>query len=261
MEFTSYSPELIDDETGFKQSFFSQYAELEKNNFWFYSRSRLIIWALKNYFPEISNFMEIGCGNGIILSAIQQALPHLTIFGSDLSSTALKFSATHLPNVTYFQMDARAIPFTEKFDAIGAFDMLEHLAEDELVLQQIHKALKPHGSLLLTVPQHEFLWSQHDEHLCHVRRYTKQNLVDKLHTAGFEIIRTTSFISLLLPCMLISRFLNKNSDSFNCLTELKLPKIIDGLFRKVLSAERALIKKGVNFPAGGSLLLIAKKIN
>jgi len=37
---------------------------------------------------------------------------------------------------------------------VGAFDVLEHIKEDEIALGQIHKALRPSGVMLLTVPQH-----------------------------------------------------------------------------------------------------------
>ena len=42
-------------------------------------------------------------------------------------------------------MDARQIPFEKEFDLIGAFDILEHVEEDELVLKQMYKACKPGG--------------------------------------------------------------------------------------------------------------------
>jgi SAM-dependent methyltransferase len=56
-----------------------------------------------------------------------------------------------------FQMDARKIPFESEFDVIGAFDVLEHIEEDEKALAQIFHAVLPGGGLILTVPQHRFL--------------------------------------------------------------------------------------------------------
>ena len=65
-------------------------------------------------------------------------------------------------------MDARRIPFEDEFDVIGAFDVLEHIKEDEQVLVQMHRAVKSGGGIMLTVPQHMFLWSEQDVQAHHV---------------------------------------------------------------------------------------------
>ena len=63
---------------------------------------------------------------------------------------------------------------------IGAFDVLEHIADDELVLSQMHQAVRKGGGIILTVPQHSFLWSEIDEYSRHVRRYSVSELKLKL---------------------------------------------------------------------------------
>ena len=75
--------------------------------------------------------------------------------------------------------------------------------EDETVLRQVAKALRPGGRLLITVPQHQFLWSATDETAHHVRRYSCQSdLRAKTERAGFHVLRVSSFVSFLLPLML-----------------------------------------------------------
>lgn len=59
-------------------------------------------------------------------------------------------------------MDARRIPFEGEFDVIGAFDVLEHIEEDERVLGQLNAALRSGGGIIATVPQHQWLWSEMD---------------------------------------------------------------------------------------------------
>lgn len=54
----------------------------------------------------------------------------------------LEYAGRRVPNVFLFQMDARKIPFEEKFDVVGAFDVLEHIDEDEDVLFQMFRAIK-----------------------------------------------------------------------------------------------------------------------
>lgn len=259
--FPSFAPELSSDE-GFKDAHFNELVDLEAHNFWFRARNRLILWALGRYFPKAVNFLEVGCGTGFVLSGMATARPELKLSGSEISSAGLAHAAVRVPGAELFQMDARAIPFSDEFDVIGAFDVLEHIEEDGVVLGQMHRAVRPGGGILITVPQHDFLWSRTDEHACHVRRYAARKLSDKVHAAGFRVDRVTSFVSLLLPLMLASRLRQlkeKEGDSYDPLAELRIGGFANAMLEGVMTAERAAIRMGFNFPAGGSLLLIARK--
>ena len=92
---------------------------------------------------------------------------------------------------------------------VGAFDVIEHISEDEEALAQLRRAVRPGGGVLVTVPQHPRLWSPADDYGEHKRRYRRRELVEKVSAAGLEIERITSFVSLLLPAMIASRFLDR----------------------------------------------------
>jgi SAM-dependent methyltransferase len=157
-------------------------------------------------------------------------------------------------------MDARQIPFEAEFDVIGAFDVLEHIKEDELALSQVFRATKPGGGIVLTVPQHPWLWSTLDDFGCHKRRYSRSELVGKVGRAGFSVLRVTSYVSLLLPLLLLSR-LGQRQPKDNCdvMGEFEISTFVNLSLEKVLNLERALVKLGLSFPAGGSLLVIAQR--
>jgi SAM-dependent methyltransferase len=257
----SFAPDLAEANDGFRAEYFTQLAELEARNFWFRSRNRLLIWALRQYFPYASKFLEIGCGTGFVLSGIQRQFPELMLSGSEIFNAGLTFAEERLPSVTLFQMDARRIPFDAEFDVIGAFDMLEHIEEDDTVLLQMYQATKPDGGVILTVPQHRFLWSIVDEYSFHKRRYTRKEFMKKVERAGFEIVRVTSFVFFLLPLMLLSRLKQsiRSRYDFDLMAELKIVPLLNLALESVLEFESILIKSGFSFPAGGSLLVIAKK--
>jgi SAM-dependent methyltransferase len=260
--FYAFAPKLAHNGGGFKSSYFSELARLEDANFWFRSRNQLILWALKAYCSNFNSLLEIGCGTGYVLSGISKQFPQATLHGSEIFSAGLGFAATRLPSTNFMQMDARNIPFKEEFDVIGAFDVLEHIKEDELVLAQIYAALNPQGFMLLTVPQHAWLWSPVDEYACHVRRYTALDLRQKIESAGFRIVISTSFVTTLLPVMMISRFLQKKvaDGKFDATAELKIHPWLNGLFEAMLGAELFMIRNGLNFPMGGSRLVVARKL-
>ena len=260
--FEAYAPEFAHGGGGFEAGYFAELARLEGGNFWFRSRNRLILWAMETYGGEFRSFLEIGCGTGYVLSGISAAFPDVRLHGSEIFTAGLGFAASRLPSVKLMQIDARRIPFYEEFDAVGAFDVLEHIAEDELVLANLHNALSPGGMIFLTVPQHAWLWSETDEYAHHVRRYRSACLHRKFETAGFQIVRSTSFVTFLLPAMIASRLLSRATPGkkFDPKKEFLIPATMNSAFFRFLAAEFSLIKHGVDFPVGGSRLIVAKKI-
>jgi SAM-dependent methyltransferase len=259
--FEAHAPQYAHEGGGFKAHYFSELARLEEGNFWFRSRNRLIQWAIATYCDQLKSFLEIGCGTGYVLSGIIAAFPEASLQGSEIFTAGLEFSASRLPSVKFTQMDARNLPFYQEFDAVGAFDVLEHIPEDELVLTNMRDALRPGGMVFLTVPQHPWLWSETDEYALHVRRYRSSSLRRKIEIAGFQIVRTTSFVTLLLPAMIASRLFNRtnNGERFDPSKEFLIPSVVNAAFFRVLTVELSLIKLGINFPVGGSLLIVAKK--
>lgn len=258
--FPILAPMLAREGEGFRPDFFDQLATLEAGNFWFQSRNALVMSVLRQYTPHFRSFLEIGCGTGFVLSGVAAAFPQATLAGSEIFSAGIPYAAKRVPHAMLMQMDARIIPFESHFDVIGAFDVLEHIAEDEIVLAQIRRAVKPGGTIVLTVPQHRWLWSSQDEMACHVRRYTANELRSKVVKAGFAILYETSFVSLLLPVMWVSRRFARKDAAIDPLAELKIGRATNYFLRTVMSVERILITLGLRFPAGGSRLLVARKV-
>ena len=258
--YLTFSPELAIHNDGYSAEYFAQLIQLEASNFWFKSRNKLLIWALRAYFQSAENCLEIGCGTGFVLMGIQEAFPYLKLFGSEIFTEGLTHAQQRLLGVTLLQMDARSIPFQAEFDLIGAFDVLEHIEEDELVLSQMFQATKPGGGIILTVPQHRFLWSYVDEQAFHKRRYARKELLTKVQRAGFTVERHTSFVALLLPLMMLSRLKRQLlKDEFNPVEEYNVSPRLNQWLENILSIERFAISRRLSFPVGGSLLVVARK--
>lgn len=258
--FPALAPELAISGAGFQPSDFAKLADLEAGSFWFRSRNRLILWALHRNFPDMHRYMEIGCGTGYVLAGVAQAFPQAELTGSEVFSVGLSYAANRVQKAKLLQMDARRIPFVEEFDVIGCFDVLEHIEEDEAVLAEMLRAIRPGGGIAITVPQHPWLWSDQDEHACHVRRYRVGEIREKVLRAGFKVEFETSFVSLLLPVMIASRKVRfKTRRKAEALAELQLPGFLNWTFVAVMKLERMLLLLGLRFPVGGSVLLIASK--
>ena len=258
--FEAWAPALVEagGDTCFDPKNFQALAELEPRHFWFQTRNRLILWALRHYGGAPERFAEIGCGTGFVTQAVECAFPESEILGTDLFVDGLRFAAGRRKRAKLIQMDARHIPYRNHFDAIGMFDVLEHIEDDRAVLDQIWKALTPGGLMLLTVPQHRWLWSPADDVARHVRRYTACELTGKVSAAGFSVLRSTSFVALLLPVMIAARLLAGNKP-VDAAAVLRINTLLNRLFNRVMSLEISMIRVGLNFPFGGSRLLVARK--
>jgi SAM-dependent methyltransferase len=253
-----FAPELAECGEGFDPHIFATLAALEPESFWFRARNRLIVWAVAEYFPAARTLLEVGCGTGFVLAGLAHSRPQLALAGSELFVEALPFARSRAPGASLMQLDARRLPFEDEWDVIGSFDVLEHIEDDGAALASMLNALRPGGGLIVTVPQHRALWSAADDYAHHVRRYTRAGLRRELQRAGFEVVRMTSFVTLLLPAMATQRVLARvrSNDSYNPVREHRLGRLGAGLER-VLDAERGLIARGWSLPAGGSLLAVA----
>lgn len=259
----TFAPQLAAQNDGFNPKFFQLMVEVEPIHFWFGSRNRILGDILRRRFITPAKVLEIGCGTGFVLSGIRAVFPQANLNASDIYTEGLGYAARRVPDAFLFQMDARYIPFREEFDLIGAFDVLEHIEDDKAVLAQLFMACKAGGGLALTVPQHRWLWSRMDAFAHHKRRYIRSELVGKLEHAGFIVKYTTSFISLLLPLMLAARLLREPAgiemkDQMDA-AGLHIGKLTNTVLSLVMAAECGLIRIGLRFPLGGSLLVIAKK--
>src|SRR2546428_190271 len=94
--YVTFAPGLTDLD-GYDAAFFHTLAAMEPDNYWFEARNRLLVWALRRYFPAARSFLEIGCGTGFVLAGIRRALPRLALAGAEGFSEGLAFAESRVP--------------------------------------------------------------------------------------------------------------------------------------------------------------------
>lgn len=259
-----YHPDIAESFDGYPSSGFDATDEVSLESFWVTSRTRLLrreIIKAVGGMPNAKVF-EIGCGVGTFLHSLSSE-PAIQLLGSEISLRGLRSAKAQCPTVEFIQMDAAAIPFVSEFDVIGAFDVIEHIDDDMMVLRGIHKALKPKGRLVLTVPQHEFMWSSIDEFVHHRRRYGREKLVSKIVSAGFQVDYVTSFVFMLFPLMLVSRLFDRTrkmkptAADFN--KQVRFNPFVNRIFSWLMRIDEFMIACRYSLPWGGTLLVVAKK--
>ena len=265
--FKCYAPELAEENGDFDAESFEFLYAIENTNFWFVSRNKVIKSLVEKYldkdFSRQNKFLEIGCGTGYVLKGLS-GVPNLELEGAEIYLNGLKFARSRLPDMNLIQLDATKLPFKKTYNAIGAFDVLEHITEDELVMKNIYDALKVDGYFFITVPQYNWMWSKTDDYACHKRRYSRKELVTKLQSKGFKIEYISSFMFTLFPLMIFSRFVTgKKSiakDEHNKQPpELNLNPVLNAVLRCMMRLDELLIGLRISLPFGGSLVVVAKK--
>jgi ubiquinone/menaquinone biosynthesis C-methylase UbiE len=252
------APRLADGGGPFDRATFARLAEAERDHFWFIARRRLIAWAIARYFPEAVHLLEVGCGTGNVIGALAAASPRRRCWATDARLEGLAHARARWGKaVSLVQCDATDLPFDGEFDLIGAFDVVEHIEDDEQAIRQAHRALRPGGGLVLTAPQHPWLWSATDAAAGHVRRYRAADLRRLVESAGFVVVRSTSFVSLLLPLMMAARGGWRRTPRIE--DELAVPAAVGRLCAWAMAAEAGLIRGGIDLPVGGSRLVVARR--
>jgi len=261
-----FSPEVANGFEYFPESGFDLTGKGgESDFFWSRSRNRLFKRIVYDHVTSTGKikFLEIGCATGEFIQQIVEN-EHIEITGSEIYLKALLHAQKNLPNVDLIQFDITQGLIGEVFDLIVAFDVIEHIEYDVAAISNINKMLREGGTLIITVPQHTFLWSKLDEILKHKRRYSRRGLVTKLQENGFDISYSTSFLFVLFPLMLISRMFDRGSyqtqpDRVAIEKRLKFSSALNWIFDLFMRIDEALIRLGISLPFGGTLAVVARK--
>lgn len=220
-------------------------AALEDTHWWYAERRHLLGNMIRSLAPGLA--LDVGAAGGGNTRVLRDAGWRVAAleYGADGAQVA---SERGLPVV---RADATLLPVaSESLDLVVAFDVLEHLVDDDACVDDIYRVLRPGGTFLVAVPCDPKLWSEHDVAVDHVRRYTRKTLHDVLVDGGFVIESMTSWNVLLRPVVWLRRRKSSGSD----LEELS-PVVNLGL-RAIVTVERYLPVKRL---PGVTLFVRARK--
>ncbi len=236
---------------------------LEADSFWFEHRNRCI-QAVVRGFPPPGTIFDVGGGNGYVALGLQQAGFQVALVepGRQGVQNARLRGVETLICSTLEDVDFPA----ESLPAVGLFDVLEHIEQDEAFLRSMNHLLVPGGRIYLTVPAFQTLWSADDDYARHYRRYSVHGLRRVLVQAGLRLeFASYIFFFLPLPIFLLraipTRLGLRKHESWDRYQQEHhaQPGIVGRVLDGLLGWELARLKKGRAVPVGGSCLVVARK--
>jgi SAM-dependent methyltransferase len=211
-------------------------------------------WIVKEFRPYVGNIVaEVGAGNGNLSSLfLSQKIEKLYAFEPSLNmynSLQKRLNGNAKVNILQACFSEKAAEFQNFFDVVFYINVLEHIENDLQELSIANSCLKNKGYIGIFVPALDCLYSGYDKKLGHLRRYTKNRLMNLAREAGFDIVKARYFdVAGILPWYINFVLLNKNLTGKNVM-------LYDNVVVPIMRIVEGLIPP----PVGKSLLLVGWK--
>ena len=182
-------------------------AALEDTHWWYRERRYLLARQIRTMQP--GHALDIGAAAGGNTRVLREC-------GWD--AMALEYSEDGAQiarerGLPVVRADALTLPFPDgSLDLVVAFDVLEHIEDDNRAVREICRVLRPGSNALIAVPADPRLWSAHDDAVGHVRRYTRLSLVTLFEQNGMDVEVVASWNVLLRPVAAWRRRKSTGSD-------------------------------------------------
>ncbi len=231
-----------------------------QENYWSKSRADLINKTCKNL--GINQLLEIGSGHGNVAIPLTKSGIEITALEPILSG-AIQTAEKGITTINGSLDSISQVNLT--FPAIGVFDVLEHTKEPIQFLGKLRNKLSEGGVVIVTVPSHNWLFSDFDIAIGHFKRYTKKKLRNEMQEAGYQEIFSRYFFVSLVPIAFLFRripyllgrrrdFTGKSGVKEGIVKATRLNKVLDSVLYRILKVDSKL-----KLSVGLSLLAVYKK--
>ncbi|HQN17111.1 MAG TPA: class I SAM-dependent methyltransferase [Bacteroidales bacterium] len=257
-----FNPEIKKDCDDFDSGILDALYKYENKHFWFLHRKKIINKILTRYTKKNEKIIEIGAGTGNITGMfLSKGYKNVSI--GEMHVNGLKYAKTYgISNL--YQFDLLKTPFTEHFDIVCLFDVIEHIENDDLAIKKASGMLKKRGKIIITVPLHQWLWNNIDYNSGHKRRYTAQAIKNLLEGADLTLIHSSYFFSLILPLLFLRKLLNRkqykmeDNEKLSQQVGLTINPFANFILDVICKIEFGLLKL-FTFKTGGSLIVVGEK--
>lgn len=242
---------------------FETLSRTEEQLWWFRGMKRILFSLLDPIAAgeRLQRVMEAGSGTGYMTRELRRRY-NWTMFPAELAWEGVSQTGSD-DGVLPVQADISACPYaSDSFDAVLSLDVLVHFPKggEAPALREFARILKPGGLLVLRVSALDILHSRHSIFTHERQRFSRKRLTDAVIEAGFDVQRSTYANSLLMPVALARfRIWEPLINAPPASGTAPVAPWLDKLLYLPLACENAWISRGGSFPAGQSLILIARR--
>jgi SAM-dependent methyltransferase len=231
-------------------------AQLDRWHFWFGPRRALVMRLVERYMPASAGpVLDVGCGSGLMLEELGSC--RYRAVGLDLLPEGLMATREAHPETPLVRADAARLPFLERtLSGVLLLDLLEHV-DDQEVLAQAYRILRPGGVLLLTAPAVPWLWSYRDKAAGHRRRYSRRGLEQALNRSGLVLEEMRYYQCFLFPLVVMTRLMGRRGPRARDLEE-RPNRLLNALLMAINGIEVRL-GEFVSWPVGSSLVAVCRR--
>lgn len=175
-------------------------------------------WMYREVSPYLpGRILEVGSGIGNLSSCFIRDGKEITM--SEIRTAYCARLQSQWPERTVLQMDLVDSGFkavfsglSGTFDSAFALNVIEHIGDDSLAMQNLASLVKPGGKVLILVPAHQLLYNKIDTGLAHFRRYSKGSLSRLMENSGLIVERTWMFNALGIPAWITGGLLFRENE-------------------------------------------------
>ena len=240
--------------------YYKEYYALERQHWWFRARRNILaaqVAALTAAMRGQARILNVGAALGASTEMLSQ---YGRVVSVEYEKECCDFVAQQF-GTTFINASITELPFAaDSFDLVCAFDVIEHVAEDRLAVDELMRVCKPGGAIAVTVPAFMMLWSHHDVVNHHHRRYRLGELIRLFASTG-RVQYASYFNSVLFPLIagvravtkvVPDKWVRKGAGSdFTLVSNNALDSVCYGL----LNLENAWLRRGWRMPFGVSAFL------
>jgi SAM-dependent methyltransferase len=239
-----------------EQAVYEDMHRLERTHWWFRARREILSRIVEENVPRGGSILDIGCGTGFVLEHLRD---RYDVHGLDDAQIAVDLC--HKKGLDFVErgiLGKTKLP-RESYDMVMFLDVIEHVDDDIEMLKNGERVLAKGGTMLVTVPALQMLWSGHDVVHHHRRRYNKRELETSLRAAGLEPRYISYFNTLLFPLVLAARVAGKlrgNGSNEHSDADAVPPGPINELLYRTFKSEKLVLPR-MKLPIGVSLVCVA----
>lgn len=242
-----------------QESYSAIYADLWRRHWWWRVRHELVMRTVEELFrgedtpSSQRTIFDIGCAGGVSFDDLSR---YGEVYGSEPDPILVDSCPQWRQSIemTGFGPDYSA---SRQYDLVLMLDVLEHIEDEPGALGNLRRLLKPGGHAILTVPALQSLWSVHDEINQHYRRYDKMGLRRLIEESGFAVCQLRYFFIWPLGLLYLRKLLLGTKQSVRKSYTVTVPPTpVNRLFTSLSRTEQMLMRLGVHWPLGSSLLAV-----